>query len=89
MWQAVVHTQQFAAPAGGPKHVLMHSDTISSPAVHRQGWVPIDVLAQHMRSKPSLEELLQVVTENDKVRALYSAMEAAASGPCPLSTGTC
>jgi hypothetical protein len=37
------------------------------PLVPLQGWVPVDVLAQHMRSKPSLEELRQVVTENDKV----------------------
>jgi hypothetical protein len=32
-----------------------------------QGWVSLDVLAQHMRTKPSLEEIKRVVADNDKV----------------------
>lgn len=37
-------------------------------AMDSQGWVPLSVLAQHMRSKPSLEEIRSVVADNDKQR---------------------
>jgi hypothetical protein len=32
-----------------------------------QGWVPLGVLAEHMRSKPSLDEIRLVVADNNKV----------------------
>jgi hypothetical protein len=32
-----------------------------------QGWVPLGVLAEHMCSKPSLDEIRLVVAGNDKV----------------------
>lgn len=37
-----------------------------------QGWVPLSVLAEHMRSKPSLEEIRSVVADNDKVSPFRS-----------------
>jgi hypothetical protein len=41
----------------------------SAAAVLLQGWVPLDVLAQHMRTKPSLDEIKRVVADNDKVHS--------------------
>lgn len=68
--------------------VLVQSAT-GSPFDQSQGWVPVDVIIKHMRSKPSLEELRQVVTENDKVgaRCCWAAVDCA-QAPSKPSTAT-
>lgn len=41
----------------------------------RQGWVPLSVLASHMKhTRPSIEEIKTIVAENDKAKQQESLL---------------